>query len=115
MRLYDGVDVRVLSDQQLRQEYNAINEDDLDSFYSDKLGYLWFRVREVQYEMERRQIKTGHIRSFMGERKNDFNHWTPDFETIRSALKRVANDMVGHDRYGKPIKQAFIDTIVPIF
>jgi hypothetical protein len=116
MRLYDGVDVRLLSDQQLKTEHDTITKGRYNSFYKTRLGYLWFRSREVYYEMERRGIASGTPSSFIGKKRENFNYWTPPFKEVYNAKVRLSIDMTeGHTHYGKPITRKHKDSIVPVF
>ena len=116
MKLYDGVDVRVMSDQQLESEYRAINNHDYHSFYDEKLGYLWFRVREIYYELERRGRDVNPPTSFVGKKKAHFNHWCPPFGARQRNQERAKAEMTDdHTRYGKPISEEHKRSIVPIF
>ena len=116
MKLYDGVDVRLLSDQQLQAEHKAINSDSYDEFYSTRLGYLWFRSREVYYELERRGIEIEPPSSLIGKKKEHFNYWKPSFKDVYNSKVRVTMDMNDdHTHYGKPIPRKHRESIVPLF
>lgn len=116
MRLYDGVNPRYLSDQQLQSEYDAIVEDRYDNFYKDKMAYLWFRSREVWMEMERRGSIVFPPPSFVGTDRGAFNYWTPSFEDQRESQNRVVEEMNSqHTRYGKPIPYSHKETVRPLF
>lgn len=116
MRLYDGVDVSLLSDQQLKTEYDIINQYQYDDFYQNKLGYLWFRLREICYEIERRGIEEYPPTSFVGKQKHCFGYWTPSFKEVYNAKVRVNIDMKDdHSYYGKPISRRHRQSIVPLF
>ena len=107
MMYSDGIPLSLLSDDVLLKEYNSIRMESWDEYYNDKGQYLFFRQREIMYELHSRGIETPPPNSFVGFNKKKFNHYTPPLgRTVRVLHEVVEGFKEGEMYVKKPMGRA---------
>ena len=101
MMYLDGIPIGLLSDDVLLKEYNSIRMESWDEYYNDKGQYLFFRQRELMYELQRREIDVSPPNPFIGFNKKRFNHHTPPLGRTVRALHEVVEGFREGEMYVK--------------
>ena len=97
----DGIPVTLLSDSVLLKEYNSIRERKWDEYYNDKGLYLFFRQRELMYELHSREIEVKPPYPFIGFDKDKFKHHTPPMGRRVKALSEAIESFQEGDMIAK--------------